>query len=449
MLKDAQGLDVTTASAEAIAAIDQFIDQSLSYGRQAEAAILQAVSANPTCAIAHAFAAAYYLSQESAVAWEQATPYLRAAIQHQAKATQREQQWVSAVVAWARGDIDQAIAAHEAITDQYPQDLLSVQQGQYHYFYQGDQAGLLQIAEKVLPTDAEHLHLHYLYGMIAFGLEQCHRLLEAEAMGRKATEINRHDPWAHHAVAHVLETQGRVEEGIAWMESLADTWENCNSMLYTHNWWHIALYYLERQDFSTVLHLYDTKVWGRARLDSPKDQVGAIALLLRLELRGVEVGATRWRELAAYLSPRIHEHALPFQDLHYVYALARTHQQDQVQEMLQSMEAHAHRIKPALQQPWIEIALPAAKGMVAHAQQDWQQAIALLRPVLSQLGAIGGSHAQRELFEQVYADALKQTEQAQDIHAFSQKQRSFQQNGTSRPRITSIHGHQSLTVKAS
>ena len=447
MLKDAQGLDVTTASAEAIAAIDQFIDQCPSYGKQAESAILQALSADPTCAIAHAYAAAYYLSQESAVAWEQAIPYLRAAIQHQSKATQREQRWVRAVVAWARGDIDQAIAEHEVITNQYPQDLLSVQQGQYHYFYQGDQARLLQIAEKVLLANHQHPHLHYLYGMIAFGLEQCHRLTEAEAMGRKATAMNRHDPWAHHAVAHVLETQGRVEEGIAWMESLADTWEHCNSMLYTHNWWHIALYYLERQDFSTVLHLYDTKVWGRSRPDSPKDQVGAIALLLRLELRKVKVGAARWQELASYLSPRMHEHALPFQDLHYVYALARTHQREQVQEMVQSMEAHAHRIKPSLQQPWIEIALPAAKGMVAHAQQDWQQAIALLQPVLSRLGAIGGSHAQRDLFEQVYVDALRHVEQ-HEVHYFSFKQHSPEPSGTTNQKPTAIYGYQNLAAKA-
>ena len=106
-------------------------------------------------------------------------------------------------------------------------------------------------------------------------------------MARKATAMNRHDPWAHHAVAHVMETQGRVNEGITWMESLADTWENCNSMLYTHNWWHVALYYLEQGEKDKVLELYDNRVWGIAQKESPKDQVGAISLLLRLEYAGL------------------------------------------------------------------------------------------------------------------------------------------------------------------
>ena len=74
---------------------------------------------------------------------------------------------------------------------------------------------LLAIAEKVLPANREN---HYLYGMIAFGLEQCHRLDEAEAVGRMAVAMDRNDPWAQHAVAHVMEMQGRLEEGIAWNE---------------------------------------------------------------------------------------------------------------------------------------------------------------------------------------------------------------------------------------
>lgn len=406
MLRDSQGLDVTTDSAEAIAIVNEYMNQSLGYGKDA-LAILKAIEADPRCAIANAYAATVYLSHESGESRQKALLYLNAAKRYKDRANEREQLYIRAIEAWSIGAIERAIAYHEEIAQKYPRDLLSVQMGQYHYFYQGNKQGLLQIAEKVLPANREN---HYLQGMLAFGLEQCHRLDEAEAVGRLATQMNRDDPWAHHAVAHVMEMQGRIEEGIAWMESLADTWENCNSMLYTHNWWHVALYYLENEEIEKVLELYDTHVWGRAWKESPKDQVGAISLLLRLELRGANVDA-QWQELGTYLTARIHEHSLPFQDLHYIYALSKASEAGLTTEMLRSMQSYAKTTQPHIQRTWTEIALPAARGLVAHARRDWEQAIALLRPTLPHLHAIGGSHAQRDLFEQVYLDAWLRAEQ--------------------------------------
>lgn len=299
MLKDSQGLEVTTNSLSAIAFIDDFAQQSLSYGNNAET-ILSAISVDPKCAYAHAHAAAHYLSLESAEARMQAAPYLQAAKKYASAATEREQLYICAIDAWAKGAIKRAIAFHEEIASKFPRDIISVQRGQYHYFYQGNKEGLLNIAQKVLPASPD---ARYLQGMVAFGLEQCHFLEEAEALGRQALELNRHDPWAQHAVAHVMESQGRIDEGIAWMSSFTDTWENCNSMLYTHNWWHIALYYLEKGDTKKVLELYDRHIWGKAWQESSKDQVGAISLLLRLELRGIEVG-DRWEQLSPYLKAR-------------------------------------------------------------------------------------------------------------------------------------------------
>jgi len=49
--------------------------------------------------------------------------------------------------------------------------------------------------------------------------------------------------------------------------------------------------------------------------------------------------------------------------------------------------------------------IPAARGMAAHAIADCSTAVAALGPILPQLYRIGGSHAQRDLFEQVYLDA--------------------------------------------
>ncbi|WP_199320681.1 tetratricopeptide repeat protein [Leptolyngbya sp. FACHB-261] len=404
MLRDTQGLEVTTNSPEAVGAINQFADQLLGYGNRPEI-ILSAVEADPTSVLANTHAAALHLFAENGSAASEAEPYLQAARQQLANANQREKLYFSAIESWAQAEVDRALVYHEQLAEQFPRDLVSVQIGQYHYFNLGQSQGLLQLIEKVLPANREN---HYIHGMLAFGLEQCHRLDEAEVAGRRATEMNRQDPWAHHAVAHVMETQGRLDEGIAWMESLADTWENCGTF-YTHNWWHVALYYLDREDLQSALRVYDRHVWGRACKEYSQCQIDAIALLLRLELRGVEVG-NRWQEISAYLSNRLHEHVLPFLDLQYLYALARSGQDEQATEMLKSLQTYAAQAKPYIRPAWAEVAAPMARGLVAHARGDWSTASAEIQTALPRLQEIGGSHAQRDLFEQVYLDTLLRLE---------------------------------------
>lgn len=407
MLKDDRGLEVSTDSPEAINAVNKIVRNSLSYGKQIEVAIEEGIRADASCAILHAYAGAYYLSQENAIAKQQAKKHLEQAQKYSRNTTEREFIYIQAISAWEIGAIHRAIAFHEALTDLFPQDLISVQQGQYHYFYLGDSLKLLKIAEKVLPANRNS---HFLYGMLAFGLAECQQFQQAEAMGRIATQKNRNDAWAHHAVAHVMEAQSRIDEGVAWMESLADTWENCNSMLYTHNWWHIALYYLKQEEFQKVLELYDDRIWGMANQQSPKDQVGAISLLARLELRGVDVGI-RWQELAIHLFSRLHEHTLPFQDLHYIYALVKAGYCDWVNEMRFSIHKHAQTTNPHLRKHWLEVAIPTARALIAYGNREYFSAIAQLKSLLPRLHELGGSHTQRALFEQIYLDALLQVEQ--------------------------------------
>jgi hypothetical protein len=156
MLEDNQGLTVSTDSPIAIAAINRFIDQALGYGCETEAVLLQGNVADRECVLIHAYLAAHYLSQETMASRNSAIPHLKAAQGRLGEITERERLFVQAIAAWAKGAIDQAIELHETLTDRYPQDLVSVQQGQYHYFYQGNFAGLLRIAEKVLPDNREN-----------------------------------------------------------------------------------------------------------------------------------------------------------------------------------------------------------------------------------------------------------------------------------------------------
>ena len=240
--------------------------------------------------------------------------------------------------------------------------------------------------------------------MYAFGLEECNRIDEAEAHARKAIEMQRKDPWAHHALAHCLEARGRLVEGVAFLQSVSDTWEDCNSFMYTHNWWHLALFLIDLDRLDEALALFDTRVWGVWK-EFSEDQINAISLLARLELRGVDVGA-RWADVASYLEQRLHDHFVPFLDLQYLYALARAGKQSAVTEMLASLEDRAEQAKPFEREAWADCAVPAAHGLAAHARGDYAEAARLLGQAMPHLQPIGGSIAQRALFGAIHLDAL-------------------------------------------
>jgi tetratricopeptide (TPR) repeat protein len=400
MLTDAQGLSVTTERPETVRAIDRFVQEFLGYGTDFQP-VLDAAEADPGCVVAQAHAAALMLFAETGDAAAKAKPYIRRGIEAANAATERERLYLWSISTWAAGDYGMSLAAHKALAQKYPRDLAAAKVGQVRAFALGDSQAILALGEAVLPANADN---HFVHGMVAFGYEQCHRLAEAEAAGRKATTMDRRDPWAHHAVAHVMETEGRVDEGLAWMAGLADTWETCNSFMYTHNWWHVALFHLDRDDHDRALEVYDTRVWGRLK-EYSQDQVNAVSLLARLALRGVDVGA-RWADVAAYLAPRTDEHVDPFLDLHYLYGLAKAGRDVEAARLLSGLVAHAGKVKPVQQAMWQQVAVPVARALIGHALGRFEEAADLLGAALPDLHRIGGSHAQRDLFEQIHLDAL-------------------------------------------
>jgi hypothetical protein len=259
---------------------------------------------------------------------------------------------------------------------------------------------MLRIALAAAPAAGDVAPLH---GMLAFGWEQCHLLRRAEAAARRACAMRRREPWAQHALAHVMLTEGRFDEGEAFLRSVADAWTGLNSFMVTHAWWHLALFLIEQDRLDEALALHDERVWGVCP-DYSQDQVNAVSLLARLELAGADVGG-RWEALAPWLAPRIHDHVQPFLDLHYLYGLARAGRPE-ADAMLASIEAFAAGAPAAARDAWAGVCVPAARGLLAHARGDAEGALRGLGAALPRMAEIGGSHAQRDLFEQVRVDAL-------------------------------------------
>jgi hypothetical protein len=87
-------------------------------------------------------------------------------------------------------------------------------------FLRGDALNLRNRLARVLPHwDAAVPGFSHVLGMHAFGLEECNQYAEAERTARRALDPQPKDGWAVHAVAHVMEMQGRIDEGIAWLAS--------------------------------------------------------------------------------------------------------------------------------------------------------------------------------------------------------------------------------------
>jgi hypothetical protein len=237
-----------------------------------------------------------------------------------------------------------------------------------------------------------------MHGMTAFAYEQCHLLAEAEAAARAALALRHKEPWAQHALAHVMLTRGDIDAGAAFLESVEATWTGLNSFMSTHLWWHLCLFYLSQGRAARVLEIYDRYCWGIV-----KDQIGAVSLLARMELAGIDVGA-RWRDIGDYLAPRAHDTVQPFLTLQYLYGLARAGRLEADALLLAVRRAAEHA--PAFSRDvWRDVALPACEGLYEHARGGFDAAWRHLSAAMPRILEVGGSHAQRDLFEQLLLDA--------------------------------------------
>jgi tetratricopeptide (TPR) repeat protein len=441
MTTDNLGNPVTAADSRTLQGIDDFITGFLSYQNQA-VNVLSAAEADPGHCLANAYAAMAWMFLESPEAPHRAAPYVGRALAASDGATPREAMNARMAAAWAADDIPAAIALCEEIARAHPHDLVAMKIGQYHLFNRGDAPGMLRMALHALP-EAEDMA--YLHGMIAFGYEQCHLMAEAEAAARRALEIEPTDPWAHHALAHVMLTQGRVDEGIAFLEGVSPHWAGLNSFMRSHNWWHLALFYISRARAADALRSYDEHIWGIAK-EYSQDQVGAASLLARLEFAGIDVG-DRWSDVADHVARRGTDTVNPFLTLQYLLALARTARP----EADDLMEAIRHRAAtPAHDQAaWAEVAIPAAEGILAHQRGNYPLAVARLAQSLPRMAEIGGSHAQRDLFEQIHLDALIRAGRASAAQQVLEMRRLYDPDGVPLNRaLAQVYGDAGLPTLA-
>lgn len=420
--KDLHGLALSTASSETARAFDHAVEGYLAYRADTPLRVRQLLTADPDFAFGHLLKGYFSMLSFNLASVPSAREALTAARRLTTGATQREQAHVAALDHWVAGDIDATLQTWEQILDEHPLDVMAFRLHHFLAFWYGRP----QVMAKQADIAMQHWHPQLagwpaLLACRCFAHEEVGSYGTAEAAGREAIALAPGDLWAAHGVAHVLEMQGRRDEGIAWLAQLEPHWDGGNNLKH-HLWWHRGLYHLERREFDEVLALYDRNFRNLAapltqlQPDMYIDIQNAASMLFRLERQGVSTG-DRWVELADKAEARIGDCLSAFTLPHWMMALTAAGRWDAADRMIEGMRAFASSGEGTAAPLVRDYALPICQAVLARAKGEPAQACDLMRPALEGMYQLGGSHAQQDVLEQLFLDCAVRAHRRDDIDA--------------------------------
>ena len=407
---DDRGLPTGTDSETARNAVESATWRMMTFYDTPLADLDAAIEADPAWPLPHAIKAGFLLSLTEPGYLDEAARHLDDARTLAGSATPaRERAHVEALTLVKNGRWAAARRAWDLLLIDHPRDALALQWAQLWDFYRGDTASLRARPARALPEwDEDDPLFPHVLALWAFGLEENHCFDAAEEAARRALAIDARAPWAVHAVAHVMEMQGRFDDGSAWLRQHRPAWAEGNGFS-AHLWWHTALFRLEGLDIAGALRVVDGHLSGD-QLQIGLQRVDAASLLWRLHLLGADV-TERCRELGSAWCADAQHHAghYAFNDAHALMALLGGGDMARAEHEIARAAERALAAGCADNHAMArEVGLPLARGLAAFAKGDFDAAADQLYGVRALAQRFGGSHAQRDVIDQTLLAACAQ-----------------------------------------
>jgi tetratricopeptide (TPR) repeat protein len=428
MNKDIRGLPLTLSDPAALAPLERGIRASLTFRGDALAPLDEALALSPDCVAASASKALVYMTFFERRFAIEALAALDAAAPHLARATERERMLVAAARKLAEGDWHGGTAALDQVLVDYPRDVLALQAAHFMDFYRGDALNLRNRVSRVLPHWSPATPGYsFVVGMHAFGLEECNQYPEAEAAGLRALALSRDDAWAVHAVTHVFEMQGRIDEGVAFLREREADWAGADNGFAFHNWWHLALFHMDRGDHASALRIYDDVLAGAHGM--AVSRLDATSLLWRLRLEGVDVGARMEVVADAWQDSLRGEGGFyAFNDFHAAMALAAAERRVGIQDLRAALEVAAWE-KRANGEMTRAVGMDAAEAMIDFCDGEFERSARRIAEVRDGASRFGGSHAQRDVLTLTLVEAARRSGQLRLASHYAQERMTHKPAG--------------------
>jgi hypothetical protein len=395
---DRFGLALTAASAPAadyVAALDLMLSANVG----AEALLDRALAADPDFALAQIAQARLYQVQARIAEAKAAAAAARALA---GRVTPREAAHIEIVALAIDGNGPEAMARLEQHVAEYPRDalVLSLALGVF---------GLLGFSGRSDHHEAqlallEHLAPHWgedWWFLTYLGWAR----IETGDVARGAAEVERaltgnpRNAYAAHARAHGYYEAGDADNGAAFIDSWLSGYDR-KSQLHCHLSWHLALFELARDNPERARALYADAIQPAVSHAPPLFNLAdAASFLWRWGI--YEAGPPldgAWQDVAAHARRYFPSAGIHFADVHAIFAEMATGDCASADARIkQSRERDA-----AGRLPQGAVVPALCEGVALFSSGARLADVERLGTALPELARIGGSHAQREVFEDTY-----------------------------------------------
>ena len=406
-MDDRYGLPMTTSSLQAADHYREGLDLALAQQYGAEERFRQAIEADEGFALAHA-ALAFHLmirvavpeAKESAEGARSLTPGV----------TRREQQHIEIIARFVHSQNRESYALLHQHLSEFPRDALMLRLAQRLFVLGCYGAGVsdyppifFDLMKGVEPHYGEdwafmgqHAWAHHEVGLMDQGMR----------LAQRSLDLRPDNAVAAHSVAHVQFETGDNSQGADFLGSWLEGFDR-RATYRVHLSWHQALFQLALGHYRTAMELYERDIRPAVATKSYQSLADSASLVWRMSIYGNTVPQAPWDELLALAAPAAERPGPAFRDAHAALAFTAAGDEASLGRLIDGLKDAAAKGSAVT----AECTLPLVQGIVAFGQGEYSEAARLIAPVFPQLTRIGGSHAQREVFEDTLLAAYLRAEE--------------------------------------
>jgi tetratricopeptide (TPR) repeat protein len=395
-LRDRYGLPISTGSPTAADGYVEGIDRLLSQNAGAEVGLRAAVEADPGFGLGWAGLAFVLAYQRQADAAKRAVAHAEELI---GGTSRRERQHVAAMSAFVSGQTGRAAALVREHIAEFPRDALLVQMavmllsGSGRVTRREESRAML---DGLAPAYGEDW---WFLGSLAFAHHETESYEQSRRFSERSLALYPRNGNAAHSRAHVFFETTDHAAGARFLGPWLEAYDRAAPFM-CHLSWHLALFELANGHEQRVMELYEQAI-SPAVAQQRTTLEDAASLLWRYEIYGCSPRELPWQEVRDHAARMTAQPGMAFLDAHAALAYAGMGDEAAMDRHVDQLRALAAEGNLVVE----EVLLPLVLGIRAFGQQDYEEMIRLLEPLGAQLVRVGGSHAQREVFEDTLLQA--------------------------------------------